>query len=117
MVGSLSGFEVPVVLIAGGKDKGGEYGPLAELVRRGIGHVVLIGAAADVMERALQGAAPLHRGKDMDHAVELAASLAAPGDAVVLSPACSSFDMFDSYEQRGEAFAEAARVWAAGRAG
>ena len=109
VVGSLSGFEMPVVLIAGGKDKGGDYEPLAELVRQGVEHVVLIGAAADVMEQALQGAAPLHRGQDLAHAVELAASLATPGDAVVLSPACSSFDMFDNYEQRGEVFAAAAR--------
>ena len=109
VVGSLSGFEMPVVLIAGGKDKGGEYEPLARLLSQGARHVVLIGAAADRLEQALSGVVPLHRGKDLPHAVELAASLASPGDAVVLSPACSSFDMFDNYEQRGEVFAEAAR--------
>ncbi len=110
VVGSLAGFEMPVVLIAGGKDKGGDYAPLARLLRQGARHVVLIGAAADVMEQALADTVPLHRGRDMAHAVQLAASLATPGDAVVLSPACSSFDMFDNYEQRGDVFAEAARV-------
>ena len=109
VVGSLSGFEMPVVLIAGGKDKGGEYEPLARLLGQIARHVVLIGAAADRMERALTGAVPLHRGRDLPHAVELAASLANAGDAVVLSPACSSFDMFDNYEHRGEVFAAAAR--------
>ena len=107
VVGSLSGFERPVVLIAGGKDKGGDYQPLADLLRQAVQHVVLIGAAADLMEQALQGAAPLHRAKDLPAAVRRASELARPGDAVVLSPACSSYDMFSDFEQRGAVFAEA----------
>ena len=109
VVGSLTGFERPVVLIAGGKDKGGDYGPLARLLRSAARHVVLFGAAAELMQRELDGAAPLHRAPDLPAAVELAGSLARPGDAVVLSPACSSYDMFENFEQRGELFAEAAR--------
>ncbi len=110
VVGSLTGFERPVVLIAGGKDKGGDYAPLIPLLRDGCRHLVLIGAAADVMEQALAGAAPIHRAADLPAAVRLAAELAHPGDAVVLSPACSSYDMFDNFEQRGAVFIEAARA-------
>ena len=109
VVGSLTGFERPVVLIAGGKDKGGDYSPLVPLLKEVCRHLVLIGAAADVMEAALAGAAPIHRAADLPAAVSLAADLALPGDAVVLSPACSSYDMFDNYEQRGQAFIEAAK--------
>jgi UDP-N-acetylmuramoylalanine--D-glutamate ligase len=109
VVGSLSGFELPVILIAGGKDKGGDYAPLVPLIRQVARHVVLIGAAADKMERALAGTAPLHRAPDLPAAVALAASLAHPGEAVVLSPACSSYDMFRNYEERGRVFAAAAR--------
>jgi UDP-N-acetylmuramoylalanine--D-glutamate ligase len=109
VVGSLTGFEHPVVLIAGGKDKGGDYAPLVPLLRRGARHVVLIGAAADKIERVLRGVVPLHRAVDLPAAVQLAAELARPGDAVVLSPACSSYDMFKNYEERGRVFADAAR--------
>jgi len=109
VVGSLTGFERPVVLIAGGKDKGGDYAPLLPILRQGVRHLVLIGAAADKMARALEGAAPIHRALDLPDAVTLAAGLARAGEAVVLSPACSSYDMFKNFEERGEVFAEAAR--------
>jgi UDP-N-acetylmuramoylalanine--D-glutamate ligase len=107
VVGSLSGFELRVVLIAGGKDKGGDYAPLVPILARVATHVVLIGAAADLLERALEGTVPLHRAGDLPSAVDLAAGLAQPGEAVVLSPACSSYDMFRDYEERGEVFARA----------
>ena len=110
VVGSLTGFERPVVLIAGGKDKGGGYAPLRPLLRHVATHLVLIGAAADVMQAALEGIIPLHRAPDLPAAVSLAATLARPGDAVVLSPACSSFDMFKNYEQRGEVFVRAVKA-------
>lgn len=110
VIGSLTGFERRVVLIAGGKDKGGDYGPLLPLLAEVCTHLVLIGAAADRMASALAGAVPLHRAPDLPAAVALAASLARPGQAVVLSPACSSYDMFENYEHRGRVFAEAARA-------
>ena len=109
VLGSLTGFDSPVVLIAGGKDKGGDYAPLVPLLRTVARHVVLIGAAADRMEKALTGVLPLHRAPDLPTAVTVAAGLAQPGDAVVLSPACSSYDMFKNYEERGHIFAEAVR--------
>jgi UDP-N-acetylmuramoylalanine--D-glutamate ligase len=107
VVGSLTGFEWPVILIAGGKDKGGDYRPLLPLMGSVVKQVVLIGAAAGRMERALTGSVPLHRALDLEEAVHTAATLASGGDAVVLSPACSSFDMFDSFEHRGRVFADA----------
>jgi UDP-N-acetylmuramoylalanine--D-glutamate ligase len=94
-----------VVLIAGGKDKGGHYGPLVERMKR-IGRcTVLIGEAADVIERALSAAGlRSERASDLEQAVELAREFARPGDAVLLAPACASFDMFRSYAHRGEVF-------------
>ncbi|MBW2731545.1 MAG: UDP-N-acetylmuramoyl-L-alanine--D-glutamate ligase [Deltaproteobacteria bacterium] len=107
VVGSLSGFDREVVLIAGGKDKGGDYGPLAAVLEQTCRHVVLIGSAAARIEEALKGAATFHRAQSMEEAVTMAADLAKPGDAVVLSPACSSYDMFKDYIARGQAFAAA----------
>jgi UDP-N-acetylmuramoylalanine--D-glutamate ligase len=101
--------ESRVVLIAGGRDKLGSYTPLVDaMVERGRA-AILIGEAAGAIERALNGAVPSQRADSMQHAVELAAAAARPGDAVLLSPACSSFDMFRDYKHRGDAFVEAVR--------
>jgi len=99
-----------VVLIAGGKDKGGDYGPLVERMRRIGRSTVLIGEAADVIERALSAAGlRCDRATSLEHAVELAQQYARPGDVVLLAPACASFDMFRSYSHRGEVFAAAVK--------
>jgi UDP-N-acetylmuramoylalanine--D-glutamate ligase len=96
------------VVIAGGRDKLGSYEPLvAALVKKGRG-VVLIGEAADKIAAAVGSALPVVRARDMAGAVRAAFGLAQAGDAVLLSPACSSFDMFKSYADRGDRFAEAA---------
>jgi UDP-N-acetylmuramoylalanine--D-glutamate ligase len=96
------------VLIAGGRDKLGSYQPLVDaLVKKGRA-AVLIGEAADKIESAIAGALPVVRASDMRGAVRAAFGLAERGDAVLLSPACSSFDMFKSYADRGDRFAEAA---------
>jgi UDP-N-acetylmuramoylalanine--D-glutamate ligase len=104
VVASLDGFPRPVVLIAGGRDKGGDYAPLAEVLARVGRAAVLIGEAADKMEAAFAGKVPVERAATMDDAVAAARRLARAGDAVVLSPACSSFDMFRDYAHRAEAF-------------
>ncbi|HVR60646.1 MAG TPA: UDP-N-acetylmuramoyl-L-alanine--D-glutamate ligase [Polyangia bacterium] len=110
VVATLKGFPRPVVLIAGGRDKGGDYGPLAaELAKVGRA-VVLIGEAADRMAAALPVTLPVQRAASMEQAVALAAHLAQPGDAVVLSPACSSFDMFRNYLHRAEVFRAAVQA-------
>ncbi len=95
------------VLIAGGEGKGADFSSLAPVVRRCARAVVLIGRDAQLLEEALQACAPLHRAASMDEAVRLADRLALPGDSVLLSPACASFDMFSDYQHRGRAFAAA----------
>jgi UDP-N-acetylmuramoylalanine--D-glutamate ligase len=110
VVGSLTGFERKIVLIAGGKDKGGDYGPMVPILRDVARHLILIGAAADKMQGVFGGVLPTHRALDLPAAVKLASTLVKPGEAVVLSPACSSYDMFKNYEERGRVFAAAARA-------
>jgi UDP-N-acetylmuramoylalanine--D-glutamate ligase len=106
-------LEARAVLIAGGKDKGGSYAPLAQaLARKGRG-AVLLGEAADAIARALGDVVPIRRAGSMDEAVRLGARLAQPGDAVLLSPACSSFDMFRDYKHRGDEFVRAVQALAA----
>jgi UDP-N-acetylmuramoylalanine--D-glutamate ligase len=99
-----------VVLIAGGEGKGQDFSPLRNAVAQGARGVVLIGRDAARIEQAVGGAGvPLTRAAGMDEAVETAFRMAQEGDAVLLSPACASFDMFDNYKHRGEVFAAAAR--------
>ncbi len=105
----LEAFTGGVIVILGGKDKGGDYAPLAPLVRERCEHVVLIGAAADKIAAALEETKPLHRAATMPEAVELGLRLGQPGGIVLLAPACASFDMFDNYEHRGKVFKEAVR--------
>ncbi len=100
------------VLIAGGKDKGGSYEPLVDALRDRGRAVVLIGEATDIIANAIGDAVPTRRASSMDDAVRIAAELAQPGDAVLLSPACSSFDMFKDYKERGDAFVRAVEALA-----
>jgi UDP-N-acetylmuramoylalanine--D-glutamate ligase len=97
------------VLIAGGDCKGADFAALAETAERTARAVVLIGRDAPMIERAIGGRVPVRRAEDMDEAVRLADRAARPGDSVLLSPACASFDMFDNYEHRGRVFAESVR--------
>jgi UDP-N-acetylmuramoylalanine--D-glutamate ligase len=107
VVAALDGFPRPVVLIAGGRDKGGDYAPLAAVLGRVGRAAILIGEAADKMQAAFRGVLPVERAPTLEAAVEAARRLARPGDAVVLSPACSSFDMFRDYAHRAEVFRDA----------
>jgi UDP-N-acetylmuramoylalanine--D-glutamate ligase len=107
-VTALSGLsEERAVLIAGGRDKQGSYEPLAEVLRTRGRAVVAIGEAAPRIAAALEGITRVVIADSIEGAVGLARSLARPGDAVILSPACSSFDWFSSYAERGERFVEA----------
>jgi UDP-N-acetylmuramoylalanine--D-glutamate ligase len=107
VVAGLDGFPRPFVLIAGGRDKGGSYAPLnAALQHNSCRGVVLIGEAADKLDAAL-GVAKKIRASTLEEAVARAAEWAQSGDAVLLSPACSSYDMFDDYQHRGRVFAAA----------
>jgi UDP-N-acetylmuramoylalanine--D-glutamate ligase len=110
VVTALNGVTEPrVVLIAGGRDKLGSYEPLRVALQRKGRAAVLIGEAAERIAAALEGTLPVSRAGSMDEAVRLAAKLAQKGDAVLLSPACSSFDMFSGYAARGDAFVTAVR--------
>ncbi|HEY4394037.1 MAG TPA: UDP-N-acetylmuramoyl-L-alanine--D-glutamate ligase [Polyangia bacterium] len=107
VVAALEGFPRPVILIAGGRDKGGDYAPLAEALGRVGRAAILIGEAAEKMQAAFRGVLPVERAPTLEAAVETARRLARSGDAVVLSPACSSFDMFRDYAHRAEVFRSA----------
>jgi UDP-N-acetylmuramoylalanine--D-glutamate ligase len=102
---ALESFDERVVLIAGGKGKGQAWGPLAEAARGRVGHALLIGEDAQPIGAALAAVRiPVTFCGSMQEAVERARGLAAPGEVVLLSPACASFDMFDNFEHRGDVF-------------
>ncbi len=105
---SLEGFaDGTVHLILGGRNKGADFAPLAPIVHRKARRVYLIGEAAGEIEQALAGAAPIERSGTLEEAAAAAAGYATAGDAVVLSPACASFDQFRNFAHRGEVFASA----------
>ena len=101
---SLASFSEPVILLAGGIDKGGDYGPLENYVRERVRRLVLFGAAKDIIAGALGHLTETVIVSDLTAAVADAAAHAQPGDVVLLSPACSSFDLFRNYAERGTAF-------------
>jgi UDP-N-acetylmuramoylalanine--D-glutamate ligase len=107
VVKSLAGLDAPVTLIAGGKDKGGDYAPLADLVRTKVACLILIGQAASRIEAELGHLTHTLRAESLPAAVRLAHQMTPRGGAVLLSPGCSSFDMFRDYEERGEVFTQA----------
>ena len=96
-----------IVLILGGRGKNAPYQPIAGLVEKKVGKLILIGEDADNIENQLKSAAEIERAVSMRDAVEKSFAAAEIGDTVLLAPACASFDMFDSYEQRGKIFKEA----------
>ncbi len=104
VVKSLAGFSAPVILIAGGVDKGGDYGPLEEEIKRKVRRLVLFGAAKNVIARALGTLTETVIVENLTAAVGDAAAAARAGDVVLLSPACSSFDQFRNYAERGRLF-------------
>ena len=110
VLASLDGFDRRVVLIAGGRAKGDELGPLRELLARGGRGLVAIGEATEMFYAVGDGVVPTLRATDMPGAVAAARSLAQPGDAVVLSPACASYDWFRNYGERGDVFAACVRA-------
>jgi UDP-N-acetylmuramoylalanine--D-glutamate ligase len=93
-----------VVLIIGGRGKQAPYAPLAPLVRSRVRKLILIGEDADTIERELKREASIERAADMTDAVSRAREAAEAGDIVLLAPACASFDMFKSFEHRGQVF-------------
>lgn len=102
---ALKSFDQPIVLIAGGRDKGNDYSELKPIVHSRVRGVVALGeSAATVMRELGPGAGTAREASTMEDALAQARSIAQPGDVVLLSPACSSFDMYENYEDRGETF-------------
>jgi UDP-N-acetylmuramoylalanine--D-glutamate ligase len=103
---SLEGFSSPVILIAGGKDKHGDFEALRPFIPGKVKALVLIGEAKETIAAAIGDLTALFREGDLRAAVLKAKDLASPGDVVLLSPACASFDMFRDFEDRGRQFKE-----------
>ncbi len=110
---SLEGYaDKNVILILGGRDKHGDFQALADVVSRAVRQVLTIGEATEKIEKALAGVVPIERSGTMENAVRRASALARPGDTVLLSPACASFDQYANFEERGAHFARLAREMA-----
>ncbi|MGQ0666124.1 MAG: UDP-N-acetylmuramoyl-L-alanine--D-glutamate ligase [Nitrospiraceae bacterium] len=101
---ALESIEAPIWLIAGGRDKGGDFSRLAPAIRQRVKRLVLIGEAAPLIANAVHGYQAIIRASTLREAVEEAAAGAAAGEVVLLSPACASFDMFADYQDRGRQF-------------
>ncbi len=106
VVKSLQSFKEPIILIAGGKDKGGDYGPLKDLIAERVKGMALIGEAKERIFSALGNLTEAAKLGSLEEAVRWARSKARPGEIVLLSPACSSYDMFANYQERGKRFKE-----------
>jgi UDP-N-acetylmuramoylalanine--D-glutamate ligase len=106
---AIDGMERPTVLLLGGRHKGEAYTPLADSVKRKVTRVIAYGEAASIIAKDLRPVVDVVRlGSDFDEVVRAARAAAHAGEAVLLSPACSSYDMFSNYEERGERFRELA---------
>jgi UDP-N-acetylmuramoylalanine--D-glutamate ligase len=110
VIEALAAVGAPVILIAGGFDKGGDYAPLRKPLQEKVKLAIFIGAARDKMRAALDGSTRIEVEEKMAGAVKRAAEVAVPGDTVLLSPACSSFDQFRDYAERGNLFKELVRA-------
>jgi UDP-N-acetylmuramoylalanine--D-glutamate ligase len=102
---AIDGMTRPTVLLLGGRHKGTPYSSLADVIRPHVKVVLAFGEAAAIVEQDLARVVPVERcGSSFESVIARARALAVPGDAVLLSPACSSYDMFDNYEVRGAEF-------------
>jgi UDP-N-acetylmuramoylalanine--D-glutamate ligase len=101
---AVESFDRNLILILGGRDKGASYDPLIDAMSGKVKHILLIGEASDKIAAAVNNKFPLTRMSSLEDAVQRGASMGEPGDVVLLSPACASFDMFENYEHRGRVF-------------
>ncbi len=108
---AIAAFPAGIHLILGGKDKNSDYTQLSDLLRARVRAVYTIGSAAAKIESQLRGVVSIHSCETLDKAVSAVAAAAHPGDVVLLAPACSSFDQFESYEHRGRVFKELVNEW------
>ena len=101
---AISNISAPIILIAGGRHKGINYRVILDAARNKVKQAFLIGEARDIIEADLSGGFPIEKVDTLKEAIIRSYEQAKPGDYVLFSPMCSSFDMFRDYEQRGEAF-------------
>ena len=101
---ALNSFSNPVIWIAGGRDKDSDFTMLSEAVKKSVKSIILIGEAADKIQKAVNGYCPIHRAETLTESVQEANAMAESGDVVLLSPGCASFDMFRNFEDRGDQF-------------
>jgi UDP-N-acetylmuramoylalanine--D-glutamate ligase len=101
---AIQSFDTGLVVILGGKFKGGDFADLRDALKARTASVVAIGEATPLVHQGLEPGVPVHDAPDMVAAVRMAFAVAAPGDTVLLAPACSSFDMFVNYAERGRVF-------------
>jgi len=101
---SVQSFEQKIILILGGRDKGGDFKKLRKPIKKRVKGIVLIGEAKEKIQKALKGTVLMKTASSVEEAVQLGYSLAGPGEVVLLAPACTSFDMFQNFEERGRAF-------------
>lgn len=106
---ALESMELPVILIAGGRDKGSDFTLIKDLAREKVREVVLLGEAGPKIRKALDGVTGFKNADSMDEAVQCAYTSAVRGDCIMLSPMCASFDMFHNFEERGEEFKKSVR--------
>jgi UDP-N-acetylmuramoylalanine--D-glutamate ligase len=106
---ALDAFPGRILVILGGKDKGSDYAPLQKPLREKAILALLIGAAAEKIEKQISGSVALDRAETLERAVETASHAAQRGDVVLLAPACASFDQFQNYEHRGRVFKDLVR--------
>jgi len=100
----LEGIDHPIWLIAGGRDKGGDFSRLAPAIRQRVRRLVLIGEAAPLIAKAVECDELIDRAATLREAVDIAAAGAIAGEVVLMSPACASFDMFADYQDRGRQY-------------
>lgn len=101
---ALQAFDEPIILLLGGRDKGNDYRRLVDLVKRSVRRLVAIGESASTVAAAFRGASQISMASSMEEAVRIAHGVARPGEIVLLSPACASFDWFENFEHRGQVF-------------
>jgi UDP-N-acetylmuramoylalanine--D-glutamate ligase len=101
---SIQSFDRKIILILGGRDKGGDFYKLAKAIREKVKKIILIGEAREKIARALNNTGPSESVSSLKEAVRAGYSEAGPGEVILLAPACTSFDMFQSFEERGKVF-------------
>lgn len=109
---ALKGLPGSLILILGGRHKGASYAPLIPLIKEKVKALILMGEARFILQAELSGLVETYMAEDLIQAVVITFQIAKPGDIVLLSPACSSFDQFRDYQERGEVFRELVKVYA-----